>query len=80
LPNIDAAATLSLLARVPLADFIIFRNYVCITKGMQEPAKDIVRQAMSDFEVRYLLYFPKVIYCLFAFHGALSPPMSRLSN
>ena len=27
-----------LLAVVPLADFIIFRNYVSLTEGMQEPA------------------------------------------
>jgi hypothetical protein len=27
-----------LLAVVPLADFIIFRNYVSVTEGMQEPA------------------------------------------
>jgi hypothetical protein len=27
-----------LLAVVPLADFIIFRNYVSVTVGMQEPA------------------------------------------
>jgi hypothetical protein len=27
-----------LLAVVPLADFIIFRNYVSVTERMQEPA------------------------------------------
>jgi hypothetical protein len=27
-----------LLAVVPLADFIIFRNYVSVTEGMQKPA------------------------------------------
>jgi hypothetical protein len=27
-----------LWAVVPLADFIIFRNHVCVTEGMQEPA------------------------------------------
>jgi hypothetical protein len=47
------------LAVVPLADFIIFRNYVSVTEGMQEPAQDIVRQAMADLQIIYLLYFPK---------------------
>ena len=61
-----------LLAVVPLADFIIFRNYVSVTEGMQEPAQDIVRQAMADLQITYLLYFPKFIYCLFACHGAFS--------
>jgi hypothetical protein len=27
---------------------------------------------MGDLEISYFLYFPKFIYCLFAFHGALS--------
>ena len=27
---------------------------------------------MGDLKVSYLLYFPKLIYCLFAFHGAVS--------
>jgi hypothetical protein len=61
-----------LLAVVPLADFIIFRNYVSVTEGMQEPAQDIVRHAMADLQINYLLYFPKFIHCLFACHGMLS--------
>jgi hypothetical protein len=39
---------------------------------MQEPAEDIVGQAMGDFDVSHLLDFPKLIDCLFTFHGALS--------
>ena len=65
-----------LLAVVPLADFIIFRNYVSVTEGMQEPAQDIVRQAMADLQIIYLLYFPKFIHCLFACHGMRSPAMT----
>jgi hypothetical protein len=34
------------------------------------------RQAMADLQIIYLLYFPKLIYCLFACHGALSPAMT----
>jgi hypothetical protein len=50
---------LPLLARVPSDHFIIFRNYVRVSEGMQEPAQDIVRQAMGDLDVSYLLYFPE---------------------
>ena len=35
-PFARSGQTSCLLAIVPLADFIIFRNYVCITKGMQD--------------------------------------------
>jgi len=34
---------------------------------------------MGDFQISYFLYFPKFIYCLFAFHGALSPSHSGIS-
>ena len=47
-----------LFAVVPLANSIIFRNHVSVTEGLQEPAYDIVRQAMADVQITYLLYFP----------------------
>jgi hypothetical protein len=68
---------LPLLARVPFDDFAIFRNYVRVSEGMQEPAQDVVRQAMCNLDVSYFLYFPEFAYCLFAFHGAISPELFR---
>ena len=47
-----------LVGIVPFADFIIFGNYVGVTERNQQPAQDIVRHAMGDLKISYLLYFP----------------------
>ena len=32
---------------------------------------------MADLQIVYLLYFPKLVYCLFGCHGALSLEMTE---